>query len=176
MIGSSSQSQVLFRTGITRVVHQILTHRAAVRTYNYPPQQLSSSSQYHRLTRPNSTQQQLRLFQTEGDFHNVADETLHTIQDSIEALLEEQVPGLEVEYSSGVLTMHFPPHGIWVINKQTPNQQLWWSSPLSGPRRYEYNDNTWRYTRSDGVDDTLGEVLSKEIKELYQLDLELAGL
>lgn len=53
--------------------------------------------------------------------------------------------------------------GCWVINKQTPNrvsnfklilcillhffnstnddgieQQLWWSSPLSGPRRYDY--------------------------------------
>ena len=24
-----------------------------------------------------------------------------------------------------------------MINKQTPNRQLWWSSPLSGPRRYE---------------------------------------
>jgi len=36
----------------------------------------------------------------------------------------------------------------WVINKQTPNRQLWWSSPISGPRRYEYTSHQWRHTRA----------------------------
>jgi frataxin-like iron-binding protein CyaY len=63
---------------------------------------------------------------------------------------------------------------------------LWWSSPISGPRRYEYVEERkrWVYTRvidenavdcndGDGEDDTLGHILVEEIKQLYGCDLEL---
>jgi frataxin len=76
-----------------------------------------------------------------------------------------------------------------VINKQTPNEQLWWSSPISGPRRYEYVEERerWVYTRiidgegsydfscTEGEDDTLGRILVQEIKKLYDCDLDLAA-
>lgn len=142
---------------------------------------------------------QIRLFQNVSQYHDVADHTLHTIQDAVEDMIEDNfdtdtntggddvLP--EVNYASGVLTLSFPPHGTWVINKQTPNQQLWWSSPLSGPRRYEYVEERerWVYTRvieeGDGKEsspvaeideeDTLGSILTQEIKELYGWDLNL---
>ncbi len=142
---------------------------------------------------------QIRLFQHVSQYHDVADDTLHTIQDAVEDMIEDNfdtdtntggddvLP--EVNYASGVLTLSFPPHGTWVINKQTPNQQLWWSSPLSGPRRYEYVEERerWVYTRvieeGDGKEsspvaeideeDTLGSILTQEIKELYGWDLNL---
>lgn len=147
---------------------------------------------------------QIRLFQNVSQYHDVADDSLHTIQDAIEDLIEdnfdtdtsnnnnsnddETLP--EVNYASGVLTLSLPPHGTWVINKQTPNQQLWWSSPLSGPRRYEYVEERerWVYTRvieeGDGKkersapvvendDDTLGSILAQELKELYGWDLDV---
>ena len=63
----------------------------------------------------------------------------------------------EIVYAEGVLTMSFPPHGTWVLNKQTPNQQIWWSSPISGPRRYEYDEeqSAWMYTRAnEAINDT----------------------
>ena len=28
--------------------------------------------------------------------------------------------------------------GTWVVNKQRPNKQLWLSSPISGPKRYDW--------------------------------------
>lgn len=28
--------------------------------------------------------------------------------------------------------------GIYVLNKQPPNRQIWLSSPISGPKRYDY--------------------------------------
>lgn len=37
-----------------------------------------------------------------------------------------------------MLNVNLGKHGFWVINKQAPNQQIWWSSPISGPRRYEH--------------------------------------
>ena len=31
-------------------------------------------------------------------------------------------------------------YGVYVINKQTPNKQIWLSSPISGPQRYVQNN------------------------------------
>ena len=39
---------------------------------------------------------------------------------------------------AGVLKLVFPPLGTYVINKQPPNKQIWLSSPISGPKRYDY--------------------------------------
>jgi hypothetical protein len=67
----------------------------------------------------------VRWFQSEGEYHNVADETLESIQDALDALFEgmsQSDQELEVSLSSGVLTVSLPPHGTWVLNKQTPNQ------------------------------------------------------
>lgn len=74
---------------------------------------------------------------------------------------------------SGVLTLKFPPAGTYVINKQPPNKQIWLSSPISGPKRYDYavlsegqdaKEGTgaggWVYMR-DGS--TLAELLEAEI-------------
>eukprot|EP00529_Nitzschia_sp_RCC80_P032988 CAMPEP_0113470368 /NCGR_PEP_ID=MMETSP0014_2-20120614/16405_1 /TAXON_ID=2857 /ORGANISM="Nitzschia sp." /LENGTH=130 /DNA_ID=CAMNT_0000362927 /DNA_START=548 /DNA_END=936 /DNA_ORIENTATION=- /assembly_acc=CAM_ASM_000159 len=65
----------------------------------------------------------------------------------------------EVVYSNGVLTMVFPPHGTWVLNKQTPNRQIWWSSPISGPRRYDFEDGQWIYSRDSTHSTTLQQTL-----------------
>ena len=81
------------------------------------------------------------------------------------------------------------------MNKQTPNEQIWWSSPLSGPRRYEFESdggkNKWIWTRfvdhKDGLQsdegggewkDTryLGEALKEEMMELYQVEDGLEDL
>ncbi|KAL3799236.1 hypothetical protein HJC23_012961 [Cyclotella cryptica] len=153
------------------------------------------------LTQNHLISQQIRLFRSVGEYHNVADDTLHCIQDAVEKLIEDKLLAREntedaddipeVNYASGVLTIYLPPHGTWVINKQTPNEQLWWSSPISGPRRYEYIEGRkrWVYTRvsdggehagdvsslaeGEGEEDTLGQILVQEIKELYGCDLEL---
>ncbi len=123
-------------------------------------------------------------FASESDFHTVADETLEVIQDAVENLLEEELE--ELNYASGVLTMTLPPHGTWVLNKQTPNRQIWWSSPISGPRRYEYNGHVWVYTRAavdtaasgkhdDNVEEdySLGATLAHEIRHLYGAELDI---
>ena len=132
-------------------------------------------------------QQRWLALDTEAEFHTVADETLERIQDALdEAMLQDDDDddddddSFESTLASGVLTLSFPPHGTWVLNKQTPNRQIWWSSPLSGPRRYEYSSETqeWIYTRSgasqenDEKKNTLGQALREEIQQLYQIDVE----
>jgi frataxin len=67
----------------------------------------------------------------------------------------------------------FPPKGTYVINKQPPNKQIWLSSPITGPKRFDWvvlgeaqnqkeggGSGEWIYLR-DGT--TLSELLEQEI-------------
>lgn len=82
----------------------------------------------------------------------MADGTLDSLAEKLEAYVEDQeVDGGDVEYSQGVLTLRLGRHGTFVINKQTPNRQIWLSSPVSGPFRYDYLNGRWTYHR-DGRD------------------------
>jgi frataxin len=108
---------------------------------------------------------QLRLFQSEIDYHKVADSTLETIQEQLDEVIEDSgLEEAEVMLANGVLTLHLPPHGTWVLNKQAPNMQLWWSSPLSGPKRFEYQDECWCATQN-GL--ALGPLLVQEVRRFY---------
>ncbi len=63
------------------------------------------------------------------------------------------------------MTLHIPPQGTFVINKQPPNQQIWISSPFSGPARFGYSpDGSWVHHRKQAI--SLGGLLDRELKEL----------
>lgn len=74
---------------------------------------------------------------TDGEYHELADEYLEVVLAQVEALAEKN-EAVEVEYSAGVMTIIHPDIGTYVINKQPPNKQIWLSSPISGPKRYDY--------------------------------------
>jgi frataxin len=107
-------------------------------------------------------------FDTESAFHSVADETLETIQDAIDACLEDKgIIDYELTLASGVLTLQFlSSNATWVINKQTPNQQLWWSSPMSGPKRFAFDAGTTKWV-STKEQLTLGQLLVHELQFVY---------
>lgn len=73
----------------------------------------------------------------------------------------------------GVLTVKLGSHGTFVINKQTPNKQIWLSSPVSGPFRYDYHEGKWVYHR-DGRE--LLTQLEREFNSLLGSAPELAEL
>ena len=93
------------------------------------------------------------------DYVALADEALDTILEKADELSDAR-DDVECELSSGVLTLKIAGTGTWVLNKQVPNRQLWLSSPLSGPCRYEHVDGTWTHTR-DGS--SLSELLEREL-------------
>lgn len=39
---------------------------------------------------------------------------------------------------AGVLSVTLPQTGTYVLNKQPPNKQIWLSSPISGPKRFDW--------------------------------------
>ncbi|KAI4104287.1 MAG: hypothetical protein LQ339_003906 [Xanthoria mediterranea] len=70
-------------------------------------------------------------------YHRLADHYIDTLVARLEELQEER-RDVDCEYSAGVLNLDFPPAGTYVFNKQPPNKQIWLSSPISGPKRYDY--------------------------------------
>jgi len=97
--------------------------------------------------------------------------TMDYLIEQLEELLDDIAdPTYEVEYSSGVLTLNLGDKGIYVINKQPPNKQIWLSSPLSGPKRYDYREKEdgWYYNR-DGI--SIGTLLNKELSEALGRDV-----
>ncbi|KAI5307351.1 Mitochondrial chaperone Frataxin [Ascosphaera pollenicola] len=102
---------------------------------------------------------------TDEEYHDLAEEFLDNLQYSIEDMVEEQGSNLDAEYSSGVLTIIAPGKGTYVLNKQPPNKQIWLSSPISGPKRYDWvtaqrETGDWVYLR-DGS--SLTELLKEEL-------------
>lgn len=55
-----------------------------------------------------------------------------------------------------MLTLQFPPHGTYVLNKQPPNRQIWLSSPISGPKRYDWVREGGNDNRGEGEGDGEG--------------------
>ncbi|KAK9487597.1 hypothetical protein V1527DRAFT_305612 [Lipomyces starkeyi] len=107
-----------------------------------------------------------------NEYHAVADETLENILEHCEDLADME-PKIDVELAQGVLTLILPPHGTYVINKQPPNKQIWLSSPISGPKRYDLIDSQWT-DRRDGT--TLGNLLRHEISEVLGVEAIFNGV
>lgn len=99
-------------------------------------------------------------------YHEASDNKLEELSEKLEATLEDKFDqGADVSLSNGVLTVVVDNHNTYVINKQTPNKQIWLSSPLSGPKRFDLIGERW----IDKVDQTeLNDLLSKELSELLK--------
>ncbi|KAL4068345.1 hypothetical protein V8B97DRAFT_896129 [Scleroderma yunnanense] len=107
------------------------------------------------------------------EYHALSDATMTTLFEELEALLDEfGNSDMEVDYHSGVLTLHLGLHGTYVINKQPPNQQIWLSSPISGPKRYDYvpTSDDWRCSR-DGEE--LGALMERELSGMLGQEVSL---
>jgi len=90
----------------------------------------------------------------EHSFLAVANATLEAITDGVSEAVESDGSSLteaDIELSQGVLTMDLGgSHGTYVLNTQTPNRQIWLSSPSSGPARYAWHPRVklWCSTRN----------------------------
>ncbi|CAD0039422.1 frataxin [Aureobasidium pullulans] len=71
------------------------------------------------------------------EYHERADQYLEELVSRAEELAEEK-QDVDVEFSAGVLSITYPPNGTYVINKQPPTKQIWLSSPISGPKRFDW--------------------------------------
>lgn len=103
-------------------------------------------------------------------YHLAVSQAMLDLTERCEAIEElVDIDEFDVTEKDGVFTMKLGPKGTYVINKQTPTRQLWFSSPVSGPKRYNYDIKTkkWRDSK-DGSD--MYEQLTKEIQSLLGIE------
>ncbi|XP_010280433.1 PREDICTED: frataxin, mitochondrial, partial [Phaethon lepturus] len=115
-------------------------------------------------------------FLDETTYEKLAEETLDSLADFFEDLTDKPFTpeDYDVSLGSGVLTVKLGGDmGTYVINKQTPNRQIWLSSPTSGPKRYDWTGQNWVYSH-DRV--SLHELLSKEFSTALKTKLDLSCL
>jgi frataxin len=98
----------------------------------------------------------------EPSFARLADETLKHILAAVEDALADH---LDIDLEGGILTIRLEAGGIYVINKQAPNRQIWLASPASGAWHFDYRDGPgkagrWIATRGGA---RLSELLSREL-------------
>ncbi|XP_038173412.1 frataxin, mitochondrial [Arvicola amphibius] len=112
----------------------------------------------------------------ETAYERLAGETLDALAEFFEDLADKPctLEDYDVSFGGGVLTIKLGGDlGTYVINKQTPNKQIWLSSPSSGPKRYDWTGKNWVYSH-DGV--SLHELLARELTKALNTKLDLSSL
>ncbi|CAO2819773.1 unnamed protein product [Amaranthus hypochondriacus] len=102
----------------------------------------------------------------EDEFQRLADSTIHHLLEKLEEYGDTiDIDGFDVDYGNGVLTLKLGNLGTYVVNKQTPNRQIWLSSPVSGPSRFDWDPSSsaWVYRRSKA---NLYRILESELEQL----------
>ena len=79
---------------------------------------------------------------TESEFHIAVDAVLARVESSLED--EED---LDVDRESGILTITGEDGSKIIVNRQTPNREIWVAA-RSGGFHFRWSDGAWRDTRS----------------------------
>eukprot|EP00834_Sanchytrium_tribonematis_P008718 NODE_1137_length_2056_cov_0.948901.p2 type:complete len:150 gc:universal NODE_1137_length_2056_cov_0.948901:1854-1405(-) len=118
--------------------------------------------------------QMLKRFQhqvaklTADQYHRLSDQYLNHLSE----ILEEHGESLDdftSDFHDGILSFNISNYN-YVLNKQPPNKQIWWSSPISGPLRFDFNGQMWE-NKNNVI---LGELLEKEWKQLTKQLIDLS--
>lgn len=101
---------------------------------------------------------------TDEEYHNYSSQTFDQILDELDNFFEEnKIMEAEVDEEAGVMEINCS-EGTYIINKQPPTKQIWLSSPISGPKRFDYYDGSWTCLR-DG--EKLSDLLQNEMNQMY---------
>ena len=97
----------------------------------------------------------------ESDFHREVDAVLARIESAVEA-----TDALDVDLESGILTITCPDDTRIIVNRQTPNREIWVAA-RSGGFHFVSREGAWRDTRS-------GEELFAALARIVSLQASVA--
>ena len=130
------------------------------------------------------------------DYHQYANCTLEAIQEVYDERSDnDPTLAMDVEYAvclalhdhlcsyitvrllwqDGVLNVEVGTLGTFVLNKQAPNRQLWVSSPISGPLRYDLCTSSKAWVNSRDRHDMLA-LLADDFEALTSQQLSFASV
>ena len=114
------------------------------------------------------------------EFEHLSD----TIQHAIDGAAADE-SDIDLSYSNGVLSIRTPTHGTYVINQHNVTRQVWLSSPISGPSKYNWHrqrravgregrerQGQWCNERDESKD--LMGLLEREFTVVFEQDVKFA--
>ena len=99
----------------------------------------------------------MQTLMNESEFHQRVDAILL----SLESAFDNVDADIDCELSSGILTITFENSSKIIVNRQTPNREIWVAAK-SGGFHFRYVDNVWRNTRGT---ETLAALLTNVIAQ-----------
>ncbi|WP_263261859.1 iron donor protein CyaY [Pseudomonas sp. RIT-PI-S] len=96
---------------------------------------------------------------TEARFHDLVDAT----QEALDVVFEESGLDVDVENSSGTLTVRFDNGSQLIFSRQAPLRQLWLAA-RSGGFHFDYDEENKKWM-CDSSDELLGEMLERIVFE-----------
>ena len=151
------------------LIYTFCFHKMNIHDHLYNKQQVIFSNNFTTL----SDKSDIKLTNTDPEvFAEEADRMLNDIQYLLET---DQVDntGLidDIDYSDGILKIVIPHQGTWVLNSHSFTKQIWVSSPISGPSKYNYHqeENLWlgeRYKNS------LIQLIEEEMSTTLKLSIQ----
>ena len=97
----------------------------------------------------------------EKDFLEISEQELINLADFIEDNDKNSI--FDAEYSDGILNINvFASGQIYVINKHSASQKIWFSSPISGANYFAFNQKQKKWLDENGRE--LKEFLIRELK------------
>ena len=110
-------------------------------------------------------------FASESLYHSEADKVMDILTEKCDEFFDLTSDEFDYKTASGVLTIDFGAKiGTFVINKQAPNQQIWLSSPISGPNHYDW-DSTSKQWISSKDKHSLSSLLQTEFSKVTNTDI-----
>ena len=95
----------------------------------------------------------------ENNFLELSEKELISLADEIENNDPKSL--FDVEYADGILNITvFSSNQIYVINKHSASQKIWFSSPISGANYFSYSNQKWL----DDKNRELQEILLGELR------------
>ncbi len=107
----------------------------------------------------------------ESEFHNIADETIVSIQDAI----DECDADIDYDEIGGVLTLEFDDGSKIIFSKQPPALQLWMAAK-SGGFHFDYEEHSQQWICDSGDGEELYVMLSRLATEQGGEKVELLAL
>ena len=101
------------------------------------------------------------------NFESIADEILEEIYQDLEQKYQSEI---EIDIEDGVLQFTFEINNkknSFVINRNSASQKIWYSSPVSKPKYYEYHQLDYSWIESS-TKTNLKNDLKKDINLLFE--------
>jgi len=106
------------------------------------------------------------ILSEESTFHARVDAVLESIERAVEAADAD----IDSEINGGILTLEFDNGSKIIVNRQTPNRELWVAAK-SGGFHFRFDAAGWRDTRGS---EALSSLLSRVISEQSGTALSIA--